>query len=101
MKKSLALASAAIGTLTVGALISNLAQAEAHQPANTAAKEKCYGVVKQGKNDCGTKSHSCAGHATTARAADEWVFVPKGLCDRLEGGTTQAPADATAPVPAN
>jgi uncharacterized membrane protein len=25
------------------------------------AKEKCYGVVKAGQNDCATKTSSCAG----------------------------------------
>ncbi len=27
------------------------------------AAEKCYGVVKAGKNDCRTAAHSCAGQA--------------------------------------
>ena len=52
-------------------------------------KEKCYGVVKAGKNDCSNKSktHSCAGHATVDSGDDEWVLVPKGLCDRLTNGS--------------
>jgi uncharacterized membrane protein len=52
-----------------------------------AAKEKCYGVVKAGKNDCGAKDHSCAGKAATDKAAGEFILVPTGLCDRLAGGS--------------
>ena len=52
-------------------------------------KEKCYGVVKAGKNDCGAadKSHDCSGKATKDADPNEWVYVPKGLCDKLVGGT--------------
>ena len=59
--------------------------------ANAADNEKCYGVVKAGKNDCGnaSKSHSCAGHATVDAAGDEWVSVPKGLCEKLAGGSLE------------
>ncbi len=63
-----------------------------HQPANAAGKdmEKCYGVVKAGHNDCGNaaKTHSCAGQASVDGDGGEWVAVPKGLCDKLVGGST-------------
>lgn len=54
-------------------------------------KEKCYGVVKAGKNDCGnaTGTHSCAGQAPKDNDPSEWVLVPKGLCDKLAGGSTE------------
>ncbi len=57
--------------------------------AEAEAKEKCYGVVKAGKNDCGAKdgSHSCAGQAKTDADPNEWIFVPDGLCEKLAGGT--------------
>ncbi|MDE1153819.1 MAG: DUF2282 domain-containing protein [Micavibrio sp.] len=65
--------------------------------ADDAAKtEKCYGVVKAGKNDCKTAAHSCAGSATADGGAD-WLNVPAGLCDKLANGTTTAPAAAEAP----
>lgn len=53
--------------------------------------EKCYGVVKSGKNDCGSasKAHSCAGQASKSGAGDEWVYVPEGLCDKLVGGSSK------------
>lgn len=52
--------------------------------------EKCYGVVKAGKNDCKSMSgkHSCAGQASKDGVGDEWVYVPEGLCDKLAGGST-------------
>ena len=45
--------------------------------------EKCYGVVKAGKNDCQTNTTSCAGTSTADAQGDAWVFVPKGLCEKL------------------
>jgi uncharacterized membrane protein len=55
--------------------------------------EKCYGVVKAGKNDCSSAkkgAHSCAGAATINGDKNEWVYLPKGTCDRLVGGSTKA-----------
>ncbi len=56
-----------------------------------AGKEKCYGVVKAGKNDCGnaSKSHSCAGLAEADSDGGEWVTVPEGLCEKLAGGSLE------------
>lgn len=51
--------------------------------------EKCYGVVKAGMNDCGTPTHSCASHATKDADAGEWIYVPKGMCDKIVGGKTK------------
>lgn len=58
-------------------------------PAALAAKpgmEKCAGIVKAGKNDCGTSKHSCAGQATTDADSEEWVYLPEGTCDKIVGG---------------
>ena len=51
--------------------------------------EKCAGVAKAGKNDCGANGHSCAGQAATDGDANEWVYVPEGTCDKLVGGTVK------------
>ncbi|MCE7616449.1 DUF2282 domain-containing protein, partial [Vibrio fluvialis] len=51
-------------------------------------KEKCYGVAKAGKNDCATKTSSCAGTSKMDHQKDAFVVVPKGLCDKLAGGST-------------
>ena len=84
--KKLVLATAALSTLTLGAFMT-----QAHDAKAADDKEKCYGVAKAGKNDCGSTAHSCAGQAKEDGAADEWVFVPKGLCERIVGGSTQKP----------
>ena len=57
--------------------------------ANAAEKEKCYGVVKAGHNDCGnaSKTHSCAGYATVDADGGEWLTLPKGVCEKLAGGS--------------
>lgn len=62
------------------------------EPKKGEAKEKCYGVVKVGKNDCSSKvgKHGCAGMAKIDGGADEWIKLPKGLCDRLVGGSVTA-----------
>lgn len=49
--------------------------------------EKCYGVVKAGMNDCSTSTSSCAGSAKKDRQADAFIFVPKGLCEKLSGSS--------------
>ena len=53
-------------------------------------KEKCYGVVKAGKNDCANKAgtHSCAGQAATDGDTGEWIYLPTGVCERLVNGST-------------
>ncbi|MDM8546774.1 BufA1 family periplasmic bufferin-type metallophore [Candidatus Venteria ishoeyi] len=51
--------------------------------------EKCMGVAKAGKNDCGTSAHACAGMAKTDSEAEEWVYVPEGTCEKLTGGTVK------------
>lgn len=50
--------------------------------------EKCYGVVKAGKNDCADSKgmHSCAGSAKVSGEKSEWILLPSGTCDRLVNG---------------
>ena len=74
--------SAFAGLLAVG-LVSVAGQAAA-QKAET---EKCAGIVKAGKNDCGTSKSSCAGTAKADRDPEAWILVPKGTCERIAGGT--------------
>ena len=57
--------------------------------ADKKAKEKCYGIVAKGMNDCGTSTHSCAGQAKVDNHPEEWVYVTKGLCKRIAGGSTE------------
>jgi uncharacterized membrane protein len=73
--------------LVFGALVSTSAVA-ADKMEKKAEREKCYGVSKAEKNDCASKdgSHSCAGSAKKDGDVNEWVYVPKGLCEKLVGG---------------
>ncbi len=80
--------------LTVAGGVS-AANADTHEEA----KEKCYGVVKAGHNDCAnaSKSHSCAGHATEDADGGEWLTLPAGVCEKLAGGSlTPAAGEAEA-----
>lgn len=89
MKKStLFLTSAAAGLLALGLAVTNKKNAVADE----GEKEKCYGVAAAGKNDCSGAGHSCAGHAAQSGGSGDWVFVPKGLCERLNGGSLAASA---------
>jgi uncharacterized membrane protein len=49
--------------------------------------EKCYGVVKAGKNDCQTSSGACAGTVKNDAQADAWLYLPKGTCEKVVGGS--------------
>lgn len=73
----------ALGTVSMNA------QAVPDQPSEW---EKCAGIAKAGKNDCGSLDgkHGCAGQAKTDNADTEWVYVPKGTCDKITGGTVAA-----------
>ncbi len=42
--------------------------------------EKCAGIAMAHKNDCATKSHTCAGQASKDKAPDEWNYVKTGTC---------------------
>lgn len=52
------------------------------------AWEKCAGIAKAGSNDCGALdgSHGCAGQAKADNLDIEWVYVPKGTCEKITGG---------------
>ncbi len=59
---------------------------------NAAEMEKCYGVAKAGHNDCQTANSSCAGTSTMDNQGDAFVAVPKGLCEKLTGGSMEPQA---------
>ena len=91
MKTSaLTLASALAGVVGMIAV----AQAADPTPAPKPAfkNEKCYGVVKAGKNDCPTAASSCAGTSKRDGQADAWIYVPAGACDKIVGGSVKPKA---------
>jgi len=68
----------ALGSLTAGAA------------AEKAPVEKCYGVVKAGKNDCQTAASACAATATKDGQKDAWIYVPKGTCEKIVGASLKS-----------
>jgi uncharacterized membrane protein len=82
--KTVLVASSVLGAL---ALAAAGAQAQ-NAPQNAAqSSEKCYGVAKAGKNDCAAGAHSCAGQSTKNFDKASFVEVPKGVCEKLAGGS--------------
>jgi uncharacterized membrane protein len=53
--------------------------------------EKCFGIAKAGKNDCGAGALTCAGSSKTDGDKSAFLLVPKGSCDKIVGGSTEAP----------
>jgi len=98
MTRSLATATLAAA---VGLALAAAAQAQQDKPMTKEQKmtmermvknnlEKCYGVAARGKNDCAEGAHSCVGQSSRDRDPESFVLVPKGDCQKLAGGKTQA-----------
>jgi len=83
MKVNKALVNAAIaGVISIGI--------SASVTAKPPAMEKCYGIVKAGKNDCGVPgANACAAQAKADGLPNDWIFVPKGTCEKIVGGSTK------------
>ena len=82
-------AKTAVATTSVLAFALTMASGAASADDKKGKKEKCYGVVAKGMNDCQTSSHSCAGQASEDQHPEEWMYVPAGMCERLAGGSTE------------
>lgn len=54
--------------------------------------EKCYGIVKAGKNDCQTANSACAGTSEVDGAKDAFIALPKGTCEKIVGGSLKPKA---------
>lgn len=84
------LASALLGAATLAAVALGTATAFAQSgpaPVPEFENEKCFGIVKAGKNDCQFSSGSCAGTATADSLPDTWVYLPAGTCDKIIGAS--------------
>jgi len=79
--KTVLAASSLLGALAIAA------QAAAGPVAQPQGSEKCYGVAKAGKNDCAAGSHSCAGQSNKNLDKTAYVYLPKGACEKLAGGS--------------
>ncbi len=77
---------AATLALALGAALT-LAQAPAY--AQSADKEKCFGVALKGKNDCAAgPGTTCAGTSTRDHQGNAWKLVAKGTCEKTESRTS-------------
>ena len=83
MTKNATLATALAGLLLLAG------GADAH--VEKIAGDKCGGIAKAGKNDCGTATHSCAGLGKTDGAKEEWIQVPRGTCEKIAGAVLLNP----------
>lgn len=79
------LATSALASVLAAGLIGAAGMASAQDKP-----EKCYGVVKAGKNDCQTANSACAGTSTADNQKDAWILLPAGTCDKIVGGSTSA-----------
>ena len=80
-----------VNRVLAGALALGLAGTAVNTYAAKAGMEKCTGMVKAGKNDCGTSKHACAGQSIKDSAAEEWLYVPTGTCDKIVGASVYVP----------
>ena len=81
-------AAATLGALALSTIAAAVANA---QPvAQPAGSEKCYGIAKAAKNDCAAGAHSCAGQATKDMDKTSFVYLPKGACAKIAGGSLKA-----------
>jgi uncharacterized membrane protein len=78
------------GILSALALSAFAAAANAGPVPQPAGSEKCYGIAKAAKNDCAAGAHSCAGQATKDMDKTSFVYLPKGACAKIAGGSTKA-----------
>lgn len=90
MSKTDSIMRAAFASLLAVGLAAGTSQAFAAKGDN----EKCAGVVKGGKNDCGTSKNACAGQVKADNNPEAWIYVPKGLCEKIVGGRIQTSPDA-------
>ncbi len=63
----------------------------AAKPTWSEGYEKCAGIVKAGMNGCGTATHGCAGMAKKDADPTEWIYLPKGTCDKIVGAKVYTP----------
>jgi len=98
MRKDLMMRSAIAGVLALGGLavagqgLADDMKMGMGKPVMKSGYEKCFGIAKAGMNDCAGKAapHACAGQATIDRDKVDFVYLPKGTCGKIAGGSTKA-----------
>lgn len=77
-----------VGAVVIALFSNQMAAAASNMSMPSQGKvEKCYGIAKAKMNDCGTAKHNCAGIAKTDGDPQEWIYVLKGYCNRIKGGS--------------
>jgi len=71
----------------IGSVLSLAGRAEAAPLVQCAEQERCYGVVKAGRNDCSTATTACPGSAKQDSQKDAWLYLPKGTCAKITGAS--------------
>ncbi|MDE2082779.1 MAG: DUF2282 domain-containing protein [Burkholderiales bacterium] len=57
--------------------------------AQSADKDKCFGVALKGKNDCKAGAGTtCAGTSKIDDQGNAWKYVPKGTCEKTPSKTS-------------
>ena len=75
-----------VKTALTGAMAVGLVTVSSAALAGKPGMEKCMGISKAGKNDCGTSQHACAGMAKEDGNPEEWLYVKVGTCEKIPGG---------------
>jgi uncharacterized membrane protein len=78
-----------IASAVAAALAMPIASQAGPAPKPKFESEKCYGIVKAGKNDCQTANSSCAGTSKRDNQNDAWIYVPAGTCAKIDGGSLE------------
>ncbi|WP_260484423.1 BufA1 family periplasmic bufferin-type metallophore [Sphingomicrobium flavum] len=95
--KNIAAITAASALVALSTIAATPAAADHH--GQKAAKEKCYGVAKAGKNDCAAgPGTSCAGTSKVDYQGNAWKYVDGNACEKMGGSLTPKKGNAK-PVP--
>ena len=91
-KAKLATSTAIAGAMAVAFALS-AAETQAGKEGKEGKKaetEKCYGIAKAGKNDCAAgPGTTCAGTSTKDAQGNAWMYVMKGNCEKIVGGSLE------------
>ena len=78
------MSSKTITSLAIAAALTS-AFASITTPAQSAEKEKCFGVSLKGQNDCAAgPGTTCQGTSTADFQGNAWKFVQGGTCASIE-----------------
>lgn len=91
MRNSKKIARAALASVVSLGVLAASGQATA-AATDKSGDVKCYGVAAGSKNDCGTVVSSCAASIAQAGACYAWIYLPKGLCEKIAGSSVGKPA---------